>query len=67
MSLLCGFTINPVHADIDKNVCYFTETLLNIIHNFIPNERIACDDRDPPLMNSEIKSLINEKNLAYKS
>ena len=50
-----------------KKVCYFTETLLNIIHNFIPHERIACDDRDPSWMNSEIKNLINEKNLAYRS
>ena len=51
---------------IDKKVCYFTETLLNIIPNFIPHERIVCDDRDPPWMNSEIKNLINENNLAYK-
>ena len=41
--------------------------LLKIIRNFIPHERIVCDDRDPPWMNSEIKNLINEKNLAYKS
>ena len=49
------------NASIDKKVCYFTETLLNIIHNFIPHERIVCDDRDPPWTNSEIKNLINEK------
>ena len=42
--------------------------LLKIIRNFIPHERIVCDDRDPPWMNSEIKNLINQKkNLAYKS
>ena len=41
--------------------------LLNIIHNFIPHERVACDDRDPPWINNEIKKLINEKNFAYKS
>ena len=51
----------------DKKVCYFTETLLNIIHNFILHERIVCDDRDPPWMNNEIKKLISDKNLAYKS
>ena len=54
-------------VSIDKKVCYFTETLLNIIHNFMPHKRIVCDNRDPPWMNSEIKSLIIEKNLAYKS
>ena len=42
-------------------------SLLNIIHNFKPRERIVCDHRDPPWINSEIKTLINEKNLAYKS
>ena len=42
------------NVSIDKIVCYFTETF-------------ACNDRDPPWMNSEIKNLINEHNLAYKS
>ena len=54
-------------VSIDKKVCYFTETLLNIIHNFIPHERIVWENRDPPWMNNKIKQLINEKNLAYKS
>ena len=44
-------------VSIDKKVCYFTETLLNIIHNLIPYERIVCDDRDPPWMNAEIKNI----------
>ena len=52
---------------IDEKVCCFTETLLNIIHNFIPHERIVCDNRDPSWINNEIKKLINEKNFAYKS
>ena len=55
------------NISIDKKVCYFTETLLNIIHNFVSHERIVCDNRDPPWMNGEIKNFINEKNLAYKS
>ena len=36
------------NVSIDKKVCYFTETLLSIIHSFIPHKRIFCDDRDPP-------------------
>ena len=37
------------NVSTDKEVvCYFTETLLNIIHNFILHERIVCDDRDLP-------------------
>ena len=55
------------NVSIDKKVCYFTETLLNIIHNFIPPEIIVWENRDLPWMNNKIKKLINEKNLAYKS
>ena len=55
------------NVTVDEKVCYFTKTLLNIIHNFIPNEIIVCGDRDPPWINNEIKKLINEKNSAYKS
>ena len=52
---------------VDEKVCYFTKTLLNIIHDFIPHEIIFCDVRDPPWINNEIKKLINEKNSTYKS
>ena len=43
------------------------KTLLNIIQNFIPHKTIICDDRDPPWVNKEIKKLMVEKNLAFKS
>ena len=55
------------NVSVDEKVCYFTKTLLNLIHNFIPHERIAYDDRDLPWKNNEIKKLINEKSSAYKS
>ena len=45
------------NVNVDKKVCYFTETLLNIIRTFIPLERIVCDYRDPPWVNNEIKEL----------
>ena len=54
------------NVSVDEKICYFTETLLNIIHNFITHERIVCDDRHPPWINNDIKKLINE-NSAYKS
>ena len=44
----------PSNISIDKIVCYFTKTF-------------ACNDRDPHWMNNQIKNLINEQNLAYKS
>ena len=34
--------------------------------NFIPNETILVDDRDPPLITRKLKSMIQEKNLFYK-
>ena len=34
--------------------------------NFIPNETILVDDRDPPWITSKLKSMIHEKNLFYK-
>ena len=52
---------------VDEKVCYFTKVLLNIIHNFMPHERIVRDGRDPPWINGEIIKLINEKNFANKS
>ena len=32
------------NVNADEKVCCFIETLLNIIHNFIPHERIVRDD-----------------------
>ena len=34
--------------------------------NFIPNETILVDDRDPPWITSKLKSMIKEKNLFFK-
>ena len=55
------------NVNVDEKVYFFTETLLNIILNFIPHETIICDDRDPPWINKEIKKLMTEKNLVFKS
>ena len=55
------------NVNVDEKVYFFTKTLLNIIQNFIPHETIICDDRDPPWINKEIKKLMLEKNLGFKS
>ena len=52
--------------DVDKQVAIFSDTLLNIMQNFVPNETIICDSRDPPWTNKEIKQLIEQKNQFYK-
>ena len=49
------------YIDGSDQVPVFNSTILNIVSNFIPNETITCDDRDPPWMNSFIKNLIRAK------
>ena len=43
----------------------FNETISNIVSNFIPNETMTFDDRDPPWLNKNIKNMINYKNAIY--
>ena len=40
--------------DVDKTVAIFSDILMNIIQNFIPNKTIICDNRNPPWINTEI-------------
>ena len=35
------------NVDVNKKVLLFNETILNIVHNFIPHDIVTCDDRDP--------------------
>ena len=41
-----------------QQVEIFNKTLVNIFHNSIPTKFILSDDKDPPWINEEIKSLI---------
>ena len=36
-------------------------SIFNIMSNFIPNEIVAIDDRDPLWINNKIKSLVENK------
>ena len=36
------------------------------MNNFVPNETITCDDRDPPWVTTSIKRIIQQKNEAYR-
>ena len=36
-----------LNIDVNKKVLLFNETILNIIHNFIPDKIVTCDDRVP--------------------
>ena len=50
---------------MSKYLCLI-KTVLNIMSNFIPNEAVLVDDRDPLWITSKLKSMIHEKNLFYK-
>ena len=52
--------------DMDKQVAIFSDTLMNIMQTFGPNETIICDDRDTPWMIKETKQLIEQQNQFYK-
>ena len=53
--------------DVDKQVAIFSDTLINMLmQNFVANETIICDDRDPSSINKEIKQLIEQNNQFYK-
>ena len=44
----------------------FSKTIWNILNNYIPHETIISDGKDPPWFNSQIKSLIENKNKIRK-
>ena len=50
----------------DEQASLFTETLLNIFSNFIPNRTINVKSRDPPWINRYIKNLLLRSKRAYK-
>ena len=53
-------------ASVDEKVSLFNKTIKNILSNYIPHEIITIDDRDPPWFNKNVKSLIDEKNKAWR-
>ena len=72
IDLICGsineFSWKNRFSNIDANqkVYSFNETIKNILSNFKRHEKIVCDDRNHPWINSKIKNLIAEKNIAKK-
>ena len=50
-----------LNTNVNEKVSIFSNTILNILSNFIPHETIVCDDKDPPWFNRAIKSPIQEK------
>ena len=44
-----------LNTDVDAQVPIFSNTVLNILNNYILHETKTCDDRDPPWMTTKIK------------
>ena len=61
------FSWEKPFRNFNEIVFLFNKTIKDIFSNFIPHERITCDDRDPPWINKNIKQLIHEKNNTYRS
>ena len=51
----------------EEKAYILTQTIINIMSNFIPNEIVTIDDRDPPWVNDKIKSLIKNKTEYFKN
>ena len=49
------------YIDVNQKIHLFNQTSKNM-----KTETVICDDRDPPLINSTRKGLIQEKNIAKK-
>ena len=54
-----------LNTDIDDQVFVFSNTVLNILNNYITHETKICCDRDPPWMTTKLKEPISQKNKLY--
>ena len=54
------------NPDVNEQVSVLTQTIMNVMSNFVPNELITCNDRYPPWMNWYIKNLIAAINDFHK-
>ena len=53
------------NLNVDKQVQIFNDYFLNICHNYIPNETITINDKDPPWITNCIKKKIADNNSLY--
>ena len=64
--VICGFNRERffTNKDVNEMVNIFSETISNVLNNYIPHETIICDDQDPPWIN-KVKKAIKEKNQLF--
>ena len=56
-----------INTDPNWQVKTFTDTFLNIMSNFIPNETKRFVPRDPPWITKPLKTMLNRKNRLFKN
>ena len=67
VDLICRSRDNRIYnLDVNQKLHLSNQAIKNILCNFITHETVTCDDRDPPSINSKIKGLMQEKNIAKK-
>ena len=54
------------NLNIHQQVELFNNYLMNIFQNYIPNEIITINDKDPPWINNKIRNKILHKNELYR-
>ena len=54
-----------LNTNVNKKVCIFKKSVLNVLSNFIPHEIILSDNKDLPWFNSRIKSLLQAKVMKF--
>ena len=62
--------INKAIKNFDWNKIFMiklTFLILNIFQNFIPNKAISWDDKEPPWVNEEVRLLIKQKTLMFRT
>ena len=55
-----------LNKDIDHQVETFNTVILNVMSNYVPNEVITINDKDPPWITSNIKNKITHKNSLFQ-
>ena len=55
------------NPDTNWQAKIFTEILLNIMSNFIPNKTVTIKPKDPPWITKSIKTMLNKQTRLFKN
>ena len=48
---------------MNEKYSILTNTIINTMSNYVPNEVVTIDDRDPPWINDKIQNLIQSEKI----